>query len=241
MPLCFIPAFALLACTSMSTDDTGPIGPTDAGGTDAGSTSPGPLCREVVTPYDDATAPIAYKDFAYDVLLWNGLDEITWTVALDGSESGSLSLHPELTGERSVVDWVEDESAEAVYPCQDGPATRVGVRFLGAMSAVAGVGPALASGWLEGWFEGTPDAVWLNRVRTTDVTLSEDWDRLIDTAEAEAGHSGADRVLALLMAGGSAQIELGSEAGGWTQTWWSGDLDPGKSTPSSRTPDSSRR
>lgn len=237
LPFLFL---AVLACAERVEGDTGPHSPADggavdAGSSDGGSTTPGRLCREVVSDYDEKTAPIAYEDFAYDVLLWNDLDEITWTEALDGSASGTLSLHPELTGERFIVDWVEDGSDEAVFPCLDGPATRAGVRFL------ASVSPHQASGWLEGWFEGTAEASWSNRVRTTEVTLSESWDGLITSAEAEAGHTGAVRVLSLSVGGGASVIALGSEEGNWARTWWSGDLDGGKTWPASRAPLPARR
>ena len=227
---------ALLALTSCSEPDpkegdTGALPTADAGTADGGSTSTEELCREETSAYDADLKPRRYYDlymFVYDHIV---LSEIHWDTALDGA---ALSIAPMLgvssTTGPVLVDWVADGSAEAIYPCMDGPALRLGVR------AAISVDEGQAAGVLIGYADGNAEEMWLNRVRAvgSDVTLASDWQALVDTELDAAGRPDAELVMELTTSTTEqTRLTIGSEDGAWYQTWWSGPMESGNKIPTS--------
>ena len=219
--------FIFLSCAEPDADDdTGTAGPADGGAAPTAE-----LCREVLSDYDIETTPREVwelNEYAQYLAAW-GNGEVQWTDALDGAEATAITgSSSNSTSYLAIVEWVADGGAEAIHPCQAGPALRLGVR------AHVALGDGSATGEMEGFIDGSSDVIWLTRLRTTEVDLGADWRSLVDDALSEAGRSGADSFMALSTeAEDGVMLSIGSEDADWSERWWYGEPVEGQKVPTS--------
>lgn len=95
----------------------------DSGKVDSGEAE---LCREEITNYDQATAPVnGYYGNSYltDLYEWNAVD---WTLALDGAAESPFSrVFTYSAGfDPVVVEWVPSRTEDAIWPCTEDRSVR---------------------------------------------------------------------------------------------------------------------
>ncbi|MCK6508180.1 hypothetical protein L6R53_33270 [Myxococcota bacterium] len=223
---------AILACTTPDTvDDTSSGATADAGVTDGGTTT-GERCREVISTYDEDTAPANSKAMEISQAAMASLGLASWTTTLDGSPYSELKVAPEWTGDLMIVNWIADGSSEAVYDCWDGPATRL------RLAVGVEVGSRYARADIGGFMDSDGVRTWFTRARSESVRLSDSWEDLVGAAEEGAGHGDATTFLTISTTDGPEPVlTVGSVDDAWSQAWWSGVMTDGKVFPTSQVPD----
>lgn len=219
---------AILACTTPDTvDDTSSGATSDAGGTDGGAAT-GERCREVLSAFDEGTAPASSKAMEISQAGLADLGLASWTSTLDGSPYSELAVEPEWTADLMIVDWVADGSSEAVYDCWDGPATRL------RLAVSVEVGSRYARADIGGFMDSDGVRTWFNRAWSDSVRLSDSWEDLVGAAEEGAGHAEATTFLTISTTDGPEPVlTIGSVDDEWSQAWWSGVMIDGKVFPTS--------
>lgn len=223
------PTAAILLIGQLSCSGPSP-GPGDSG-TDGGS-SPADLCREVVTPYDEATAPASSDALASENDGLNDLGIVLWSTSLDDWPYADLEVSAPWTSDLSVVEWVADGSSEAIHPCMAGPATRLRLEVTIAMDHPG----AMAT--LGGYLDDNGEDTWITRARSDEVRMPAMWREVVESAAAKAGHEDARTFLAVEAGAGPwPTVAVGSETDTWSQEWWSGQMTDGYITTASHPPD----
>lgn len=177
------------------------------------------LCREEVSEYDEATAPII-KDYGYSYLVelleWNSVE---WSTTLDGSETSTFSrvfsYREDL--ETSVVEWVPAWTDDAIWPCREERATRF---YLNADVAVDSTAlQARLSGTLDLFADQNHEFRWSE----FELDLSDEWQALLDQALLDLDPAGSAE-LSLVV--GYRDFLLAGQSGDTVQPFWEGRLVP---------------